>query len=185
MSVRLIGHEIFLKPISYFDKSAWDEVRSHNQDWLIPWEATKPKVEQIPTIPSFLQMVRVLNKEKRAGRSISFGIFLKGEKRFIGQITLGAITYGALRGAHIGYWIDKRFAGRGFTTAAVKMVSDYAFEKLKLHRIEIAMRPENEASQKVAIKAGYKFEGERKNFLHIAGQWRDHMVFVLENPKIQ
>jgi ribosomal-protein-alanine N-acetyltransferase len=185
MYVKLIDSELLLKPISYFDKSAWDQVRALNQDWLMPLEASKHKVDPFLRTPSFIQMVRLLNKERRAGRSISFGIFLNSKKKFIGQITLGGITYGALRGAHIGYWIDKRYSGKGFITRAVKMVSNYGFEKLNLHRIEIAMRPENEASKKVAIKAGYKFEGERKNFLHIAGQWRNHMVFVLENPKIQ
>lgn len=187
MSIKLESQDLLLKPISYFDKFSWDEVRNENREWLTPWEATKPKVDLILGAPSFFQMVKVLKREQRAGRSISFGMFQREERKskFIGQITLGGITYGAMRGAHIGYWIDKRYSGKGLTTKAVQLVSEYAFSKLKLHRIEIAMRPENEASKKVAIKAGYTFEGERKNYLHIAGQWRDHMVYILENPKIQ
>ena len=46
------------------------------------------------------------------------------------------------------------------------------------------MRPENEASQKVAKNAGYSLEGSRKNYLHIDGGWRDHLSYVRENPKI-
>jgi ribosomal-protein-alanine N-acetyltransferase len=63
------------------------------------------------------------------------------EKNLVGQITLGGVIYGALRGGHIGYWIDKNYAGRGFTTEAVNMVTSFAFDALGLHRIEINIRP--------------------------------------------
>ena len=64
------------------------------------------------------------------------------------------------------------------------MITQYGFQELGLHRIEINLRPENAASRRVAEKAGYHFEGERPRFLHIDGQWRDHLCFVRENPKI-
>ncbi|MFM8191093.1 MAG: GNAT family N-acetyltransferase, partial [Candidatus Nanopelagicus sp.] len=120
-------------------------------------------------------------------RSISLGIWLRenDSQKLIGQITLGGIIFGAMRGAHIGYWIDQRFASRGYTTRAVKLLTKFAFQTLKLHRIEINLRPENEASKKVAIKAGYVLEGARNNYLHIAGDWRNHITFVKENPEIK
>ena len=64
------------------------------------------------------------------------------------------------------------------------MMTVYGFEELKLHRIEINIRPENGASRRVAEKSGYHLEGERPRFLHIDGEWRDHLSFVRENPKI-
>jgi ribosomal-protein-alanine N-acetyltransferase len=132
-------------------------------------------------------MVMQLNREMKALRSISLGIYLRDghREKLIGQITLGGIIFGAMRGAHIGYWIDQRFSGRGYTTRAVKLLTNFGFETLKLHRIEINLRPENEASKKVAIKAGYLLEGARNNYLHIAGEWRDHITFVKENPAIK
>ena len=127
-------------------------------------------------------MVRTLHREARAGRSYSFLIW--HGKNLVGQITLGGVTYGALRGAHIGYWIDRNFANRGFTTQAVELVSEYGFSQLGLHRIEINVRPENGASCRVAEKAGYEFEGYRKAYLHIDGAWRDHKCFVKNNELI-
>ena len=55
------------------------------------------------------------------------------------------------------------------------------FTQLGLHRIEINVRPENDASCRVAEKAGYEFEGFKKAFLHIDGAWRDHKCFVKTN----
>jgi ribosomal-protein-alanine N-acetyltransferase len=184
---KLIDNEITLKPIRFRDKAEWDAVRAVNRDWLTPWEATRPKIESSSRLPSYYGMVMTLNKEIRALRSISLGIWLRenDSQKLIGQITLGGIIFGAMRGAHIGYWIDQRFASRGYTTRAVKLLTKFAFQTLKLHRIEINLRPENEASKKVAIKAGYVLEGARNNYLHIAGDWRNHITFVKENPEIK
>ena len=184
---KLVDGELFLKPIRFRDKSQWDSVRAINRDWLSPWEATRPNIEHKSALPSYYGMVMQLNRELRALRSISLGIWLNENRDqvLIGQITLGGIIFGAMRGAHIGYWIDQRFANRGYTTRAVKLLTKFGFEQLRLHRIEINLRPENEASKQVAIKAGYLLEGARNNYLHIAGDWRDHVTFVKENPAIK
>lgn len=179
--------DLVLKPIRFRDKNKWEEVRTENREWLSPWEATRPNIDNKSPLPSYYGMVMQLNREMRALRSISLGVWLtKGSERIlIGQITLGGIIFGAMRGAHIGYWIDQRYASRGYTTRAVKLLTKFGFEKLKLHRIEISLRPENEASKKVALKAGYILEGSRNRYLHIAGDWRDHITFVKENPEVK
>ena len=184
---KLVDGELFLKPIRFRDKAQWDSVRAVNRDWLSPWEATRPNIDHKSALPSYYGMVMQLNREIRALRSISLGVWLNENKYqvLIGQITLGGIIFGAMRGAHIGYWIDQRFANRGYTTRAVKLLTKFGFERLRLHRIEINLRPENEASKQVAIKAGFLLEGARNNYLHIAGDWRDHVTFVKENPAIK
>ena len=184
---KLIDNELILKPIKFRDKAQWDSVRTVNRDWLSPWEATRPNIDNKSPLPSYYGMVMQLNREIRAVRSIALGIWLKEKKSeiLIGQITLGGIIFGAMRGAHIGYWMDQRFANRGYTTRAVKLLSNFGFDSLKLHRIEINLRPENEASKQVAIKAGYELEGARNNYLHIAGDWRNHITFVKENPAVK
>jgi len=73
---------------------------------------------------------------------------------------------------------------KGITTRAVREVTRFGLEELRLHRIEIALRPENGASKRVAEKAGYVFEGLRPRYLHIDSGWRDHIVFVKENTRI-
>jgi len=177
-------HEITLRPLRYRDRAQWLKVRAVNAQWLAPWEATRPPLESDQPSPSYYEMVRYYNKEGRELRSISLGIWFRegGRERLVGQITLGGIVFGAYRGAHIGYWIDQRVANRGYTTRAVKALTNFAFNELHLHRIEINLRPENAASKKVAEKSGYSYEGLRPRYLHIAGDWRDHLTFVAENP---
>lgn len=180
--ITLTTGELTLRPLRGRDRRKWLAVRARNREWLEPWEATSPLAAEARRLPTFFEMVTFHNREGRAGRSLSFAIWCSDQ--LIGQITLGGISYGAQRGAHIGYWIDQSYANRGLMTAAVVEVTRFAFDQLRLHRIEIALRPENSASKRVAEKAGYMYEGSRPRYLHIDGDWRDHIVFVRENSKI-
>ena len=179
--------DLILRPLRFRDRKAWEEVRRANREWLGPWEATRPGIDGDEPLPSFFSMVRQGQSDARELRTLSLGIWRvrDGERRFVGQITLGGISFGAYRGGYIGYWVDRRVANQGIVTRAVAALTEYGFQELKLHRIEINMRPENGASQRVAEKAGYTFEGIRHRYLHIDGDWRDHMIFVKENPEIR
>jgi len=171
--------DVRLRPLRTNDANRWHEVRRRNQAWLGPWDATVPeegvRAGEVP--PSFTVMTRRLRVEARAGRVIPWATEFRG--RLVGQVTMGGIAYGSLRSAYIGYWIDQEFAGRGITSLAVGMATDYAFDVMRLHRIELNIRPENTASRAVAEKLGYRVEGFREKYLHIDGDWRDHVTYVL------
>ncbi len=96
-----------------------------------------------------------------------------------GQLNVSSITYGSLSSATIGYWVAERFAGRGATPTAVALATDHCFFTLGLHRMEICIRPENEPSLRVVEKLGFRYEGLRRRFIHINGDWRDHFCFAL------
>lgn len=176
--VTLACGDVGLRPLRQGDARRWREVRRRNADWLRPWEATLP-MEGLTTgdvIPTFGMMVRRLRRDARDGRTLPWALTYQGE--LVGQVTVGGITWGSLRSAYIGYWIDQHVAGRGITPTGVAMAMDYCFEDLKLHRIEINIRPENAASLRVVDKLGLRLEGDRTSYLHIDGQWRDHLVYV-------
>lgn len=168
---------ITLRPLRRRDRRAWQEVRTRNHTWLSKWEADVPPATGTSQTPSFGEMVRFFDDQARSGIAVPLVIWY--DKVLVGQITLGGITYGALRSAHIGYWIDERYAGRGIVPAAVNMIVRHAFDRLRLHRLEINFRPENEPSRRVAEKCGFIYEGDRKSFLYIDGGWRDHLSYVL------
>jgi ribosomal-protein-alanine N-acetyltransferase len=158
----------------------WRTTRQRNADWLRPWDATSPAgaAEQPP---SFGHMVRALTREARAGRAMPFVLTFAGE--LVGQVTVGGITWGSLRSAHIGYWVDRRVAGRGITPTGVALATDHLFA-VGLHRVEINIRPENAASLRVVEKLGFRPEGLRPLYLHIDGAWRDHLSFALTREEV-
>jgi ribosomal-protein-alanine N-acetyltransferase len=54
-----------------------------------------------------------------------------------------------------------------------------------LHRVEIDIRPENAASLRVVEKLGFRFEGTKRGYIHIAGDWRDHYSFALTSDEVR
>lgn len=171
---------MLLRPISRRDQAAWTRVRSENRDWLAQWEATPPQDMGPPA--SFSAMVRHLRRQARSGQLLPFVVVYDGE--LAGQLTVGGVTYGSLCSAHIGYWVDRRIAGRGVMPTSVALAVDHCFGVLRLHRVEVNIRPENSASLRVVEKLGFREEGLRRSFLHIAGAWRDHRSFALTADEV-
>jgi len=101
----------------------------------------------------------------------------------VGQLTVSGITWGSLRSASIGYWVDQAVAGRGITPTCVALASDHLFA-IGLHRVEISIRPENAASLRVVEKLGFRPEGLRPRYLHIDGDWRDHLSYALVREEV-
>ena len=167
--------DVVLRPLRLRDANAWWEVRAANVAWLAPWEATSPDGGR--PVRSFPALVRELNRQGRSGTSMPF--VLEHAGRLAGQVTVGGITWGAMRSAHIGYWLDGRLAGRGLMPTAVALVVDHCLLGVGLHRVEVNIRPENAASRRVVDKLGFREEGLRREFLHIDGGWRDHLSYAL------
>ncbi|CAN5192774.1 GNAT family protein [soil metagenome] len=164
-----------LRPLSTRDAPAWAEVRRRNAAWLAPWEATVPVGDH--TVPrSFKALVRELHRQARQGRTLPFAVTV--DNKLAGQLTVTNITGGSARWGQIGYWIDRRQAGQGFTTLAVALAVDHCLFERDLHRVEVAIRPENTASLRVVEKLGFTEIGYAPRYLHIDGDWRDHRLFA-------
>ncbi len=149
-------------------------MRSENADWLGPWEATLPR-EAGPPATSYVGMVGTLRRRARMGQAMPFVLTWDGE--MVGMLTVNGITWGSARWASLGYWVAKSHAGRSITPTAVALVTDHLLLTVGLHRVEIAIRPENAASLRVVEKLGFAEIGLARRFLHIAGEWRDHRIF--------
>ena len=179
--VELKHNNIVLRPLGFRDRRAWLKIRENNKNWFKEWEATIPgEFDAKPA--SFYQVVKNLRDEARSLRALPFVITVDGF--LAGQVTVANINYGSTRSAYIGYWIGEEFAGRGYAPLAVAMAIDHCFKSLKLHRIEIAIRPENTKSLRVVEKLGLRSEGARPKFLHINGEWRDHLIFAINEDEI-
>jgi len=174
--VVLASGEVRLRPLENSDVGAWQAARERSAAWLGPWEATVPPGGG-GRPPSFRALVRALNRSARAGTAYPFAIDVGG--RFAGQLTVSNIVRGSARFASIGYWIDQAYAGRGVMPRAVAMAIDHCFGAGGLHRIEIAIRPENSNSLRVVEKLGIREVGYAPRYLHIDGAWRDHRIYAI------
>jgi [ribosomal protein S5]-alanine N-acetyltransferase len=158
------------------DAARWAQLRRDNVEWLGPWESTRPP-ESTGRTTGYRTLTRDLQRQARAGRALPFVVTY--DDTMVGQLTVTGITWGSARWAQVGYWIDQGHAGHGIMPLAVAMACDHCFFTMGLHRIEIAIRPENAASLRVVEKLGFTRIGLASRYLHINGQWRDHLLFAL------
>lgn len=179
--VTLESQGVRLRPLAAADAAAWREVRERNSSWLARWDATAPPGSDARA-RTFGSMIRAMRKAGNAGTQMPFAVEVDGA--FVGQISVNNIVRGSAQFASIGYWIDERVANRGVTTRGVALIIDYCFSVAGLHRIEIAIRPENTASLRVVEKLGLASIGLAPRYLHIDGQWRDHLLFAVTKEDI-
>ena len=158
-TVELRGRRVTLRPLVPGDYEQWREVRMTNVDWL------------------------TRARERQLGTGYGFGIFV-GD-RFAGEINVSAVQRGPFQSAYIGYWIDHRHAGHGYVPEGLVVLLQYAFETLRLHRLQIAIIPRNHASRRVVAKLGLREEGVAMRYLEINGVWEDHVRFAITSEEWQ
>jgi ribosomal-protein-alanine N-acetyltransferase len=179
---------VMLAPLRHRDRVAWERVRRENMSWLRPWEATLPPGSQAGPA-TYGGLVRSVTHQAREGRMLPWLVFYQdgpdgSRPHLAGQLTVSGIVGGSASWGQVGYWVAQPLAGRGIIPTAVALAVDYCFQVMSLHRIEIAIRPENTKSLRVVAKLGFRPEGLRPRYLHIDGDWRDHLVFALNAEEV-
>lgn len=94
---------------------------------------------------------------------------------------LNNVVWGAFYSCFLGCKLDVELINRGYMTTAVQAVTEFAFRRLHLHRIEGNIMPKNKPSLRVLEKCGYQNEGLSKSYLKINGRWEDHIHMVKLN----
>lgn len=91
-----------------------------------------------------------------------------------GVVNLSQIFRGDFQNAYLGYYGRSGFDGQGLMTEGLSLVTRYAFTKLKLHRLEANIQPDNERSIALVRRCGFRKEGFSARYLKVGGRWRDH-----------
>jgi len=155
-----------------------------NAEFLAPWE---PSVVSTSGDPDTLRAVRERAiAEARIGVGYSFALFPADAQPgtpVLGWFNLSNVVRGVFLACYLGYKLDRRMQGHGYMTEAAQAGIEFAFETLGLHRIMANYMPHNQRSAALLRRLGFTVEGTAKNYLYIAGDWRDHVLASLTNPQ--
>ena len=176
------GDGVLLRPPRVSDYPAWSALREASRDYLQPWEPAW--AEDDLTKPAFRRRLSVYGREMELGNAWPFFVLSPDGKTLYGAVTLSNVRRGVAEMGTLGYWIGQPYAGQGFGTAGVRAIVGYAFDKLKLHRLEAACLPTNAGSRRVLEKSGFRQEGYARAYLKINGEWADHLLFGLVEDEV-
>ncbi|MFC8732532.1 GNAT family N-acetyltransferase [Luteimicrobium sp. NPDC057192] len=169
---------VVLRPLASDDAASLAVAYARNAEHLAPWEPARP--DDFAT--EGVQRLRIAGLLAVADAGTALPLVLarptpaSGEE-IVGTLTISGITRGPFESADLGYWTDRALQGRGIMSAAVGAVVGIARDDLALHRLQASTLPENERSQRVLARAGFERFGLARDYLRIAGRWRDHVLF--------
>jgi RimJ/RimL family protein N-acetyltransferase len=107
------------------------------------------------------KFIRKSQRQWRDKKVFNFGIVLKETGKVIGGIGLVRVDW-KHQCAELGYWIGRKYWGKGLITEATRLMLKFGFHELKLHRIYAAAFESNIGSCRVLEKCGFQLEGIRR-----------------------
>jgi [ribosomal protein S5]-alanine N-acetyltransferase len=176
LRLKVLGPDFARQSLDYY---------ARNNAFLSEWNPTPaPDFYTLQHHQKRLQIELDLMKEGRLAR---FWLFKREDAAFmtaIGNIGFNNIVRGAFQSCHLGYQLDQREINQGLMTEALRRAIVFAFDMLKLHRIEANVMPRNLRSSRVLAKLGFVEEGLARQYLKINGVWEDHIHYVILNDNL-
>jgi ribosomal-protein-alanine N-acetyltransferase len=97
----------------------------------------------------------------------------------VGVFTLSQIVRGMFHSAYLGYYAEQPYSAQGYMTDGMRLLVRHIFTKMRLHRVEANVQPENAASIALVKRSGFRLEGFSPRYLKVAGRWRDHQRWAI------
>jgi ribosomal-protein-alanine N-acetyltransferase len=176
LRLKVLGPDFARESLDYY---------ARNDAFLSEWNPTP--APDFYTLPYHQERLRIELNLMKEGRLARFWLFKREDAAFmtaIGNLAFNNIVRGAFQSCHLGYQLDQREINQGLMTEALRRAIAFAFDELKLHRIEANVMPRNLRSSRVLTKLGFVEEGLARQYLKINGVWEDHIHYVILNDKV-
>jgi len=171
MFVHKIDEEIKLKIPTIQDAEELFELTNQSRSYLREWLPWLDRTTNVEDTKSFLQIVL---KGYSDNNSLTALILYKG--KIVGTAGFNKIDWTNKIGS-IGYWLGNEYQGHGIMTKVAKGLTTYAFEELKLNRVEIRAAEQNYKSRAIPERLGYTFEGQVRQAEWLYDHYVDHLVY--------
>lgn len=175
--MRLDWERIYIRRLEMDDLKALLALRVRNRDFVQPYEPVAPDSHY--TLEGQRGILEKVQRNWEDGIGYGFGVFLSSSNQLIGRVNLSNVVRGAWESCTMGYFMDEKCNGQGFTTEAARLAVKFAFGPGGLHRVQAAVMPRNVGSIRVLEKAGFRYDGFSEYYLKINGIWEHHNLYSI------
>ena len=144
-----------------------------NRAYLKEWLAWLDRIKEVNDTKSFIKNTK---EQYASDNGFQAGIFY--DNKLIGVIGIVDIDWQDKK-TEIGYWIDSKYQGKGIITKSCKVIIDYAFNKLKLNKVEIHCAENNNKSQGIPKRLGFTKEGVLREAQCLYGKFVNLAIYGL------
>lgn len=171
MFIHKIDEELSLKLLELGDSERifdlTNQSRSYLREWL-PWLDITTKLEDT------VEFVKISLKGFAENKSLSTVILYRGS--IVGVASFNSLNW-SNKTAQIGYWLGEEYQGKGIMVRVAKTLTDYAFNELKVNKVEIRAALENQKSRSIPEKLGFKNEGCIRQAEWLYDHYVDQVVY--------
>jgi RimJ/RimL family protein N-acetyltransferase len=168
--LELRGKTILLRPVQASDA---EPLYRLIRDKELLRRTTLPQPYRRKDMTEFLKKA---DKARKAGSQYILAIRLYNRADAIGCIGIHGVTKVQ---ASLGYWLGRRYWSQGIMTQAVKLVLQFCFDRLKLHRVGVMHAEGNEASRRVVEKCWFRREGLAREAVKLQSKWDNVVCYGL------
>ena len=143
--------------------------REHLRKWL-------PHIGNLNTVEETRQFILTWLKRFSENNGFLAGIFYNDE---LAGCSVFRYYDWNVRQTEIGYWLGQPFTGRGIITRSTRKMVKYAFEELKMNRVEIRCATGNVESRAVPERLGFMQEGLLRQAFWKYDHWLDTAVYSM------
>ena len=169
----LTGERVVLRPITVEDATPMFASLSDEESMRLTGTQQNFTFEQVQ---KYCQ--RIIEADDRT----DYAITLKGDPTYLGEVVLNEIDWTNRTASFRIALASEKLFGQGYGTEATRLILDYGFRTLKLHRIELEVYDFNPRAQHVYEKVGFVREGMRRDVLLWNGRYQSAIIMsILED----
>src|SRR5258706_3856628 len=173
--IKLTDDHIILRPFEFGEASELYKAVEESMGELKPWMSWANENYTAETDQNFIAVTRA---QWSSGIHYGFAIIDANNGGLLGGCSLSHI-HAVYHFCNLGYWVRTSQHGKGIAGRAAKLAAKFAFEKVKLIRVEIVVAVGNEASKRAAEKIGAHYEGISLNRMVVGREIYDAYMFSL------
>jgi ribosomal-protein-alanine N-acetyltransferase len=168
------SRRVTLRPLASRDQSEFLDLVGASINLHRPWMS-------LPATPQEFQ-AHLTRYEQPDEESLL--VCLRSTGAIAGMVNINSIIRGRFQSASLAYAAFAPTAGQGYMSEGLDLVLRYAFERLRLHRLEAQIQPDNHVSLKLVQRNGFRKEGYSPDLLFIDGAWRGHERWAITSTMI-
>ena len=166
--IQTYGHKLFIREPQLNDEQSFLNTMLRSARLHAPW------IKSPSTSDEFKEYIHKYQQPNNKSY-----VAINELDHIVGVFNLSEIVRGFFQNAYLGFYACYDYAGKGFMSAALKLVLDKVFQELQLHRVEANIQPNNTKSIKFINNNGFREEGYSPHYLKINNIWCDHVRLAI------
>ncbi|MGW9025484.1 GNAT family N-acetyltransferase [Streptomyces sp. NPDC055722] len=164
------GPQVAVRRIALRDYEEITDLTRESAELHHPWVPTRETPPE-----AFREYIARFDQPTHEG----FVVCSRNTGAIVGGININNIVRGTIQSGALGYVAYASTVGRGYMTQGLRLVVEFAFTELGLHRLEANIQPANESSIRLVRRLGFRREGYSPHFQFLDGAWRGHERWAL------